>query len=59
MASKTALASREGAMQIILYASTLETLKQLSVRGARRESVGGLRTRDQGVRASPSQSFAV
>jgi hypothetical protein len=66
MASKTALTSGEGAMQIILSASTVGTLKQLRVRGVRLESDGGLRTRDQrsvvrhrGVMASPSQSFAV
>jgi hypothetical protein len=59
MASKAALNSGEGAMQIVLSASTMGTLKQLRVRGVRLESVGGLRTRDQGVMACPSQSFAV
>ena len=33
-------------MQMVLYASTMGTLKQLSVRGVRLESVGGLRTTD-------------
>ena len=66
MASKAALTSGEGAMQIVLSASTVGTLRQLRVRGVRLESDGGLRTRDRGpavrhrgVMASPSQSFAV